>query len=313
VAQVAMIGLGAMGSALARVLAGRGHDVTVWNRSGLHEGRGVGLRDGDAGVPPEGAGGVAVRVASTAAEAAAAAPLVLMCVVDYPAADEVLGAPGVLEALAGRTLAQLTNGGEDQVRAQMARVRAAGARMLTGGIMAYPRHIGRPETVILYSGDAPAFEDHRETLAALAGGQRFVGEDPAVQNAVYDSAFSTYFAGLMGFLENAALVASRGVQVAELAAVMPGMTALLADHLADAARRVESGAWAGDQSTVDVHIVGALRRRDMLAERGLQGLMAEGYASYCLQAHDAGDGGEDIAAIYKRIAGALAARPPAGA
>ena len=55
-----------------------------------------------------------------------------------------------------------------------------------------------------------------------------------MQNAVYESAFGVYFAALCGFLENAALVADRGVPVAELTAVMPGMAALLLDHLADA-------------------------------------------------------------------------------
>ncbi len=194
----------------------------------------------------------------------------------------------------------------------MERVRAAGGRMLSGGIMAYPRQIGRPDTVILYSGDASAFEEHRETLAALAGGQRFAGEDPAVQNAVYESAFGVYFAALCGFLENAALVADRGVPVAELTAVMPGMAALLLDHLADATRRIESGEWAGDQASTDTHLDGAERRRSVFAGRGLQCLMADGYLSYCRQVHEAGDGAEDIAAIFKRI-GAPAALPPAGA
>ena len=297
-AQVTVIGLGAMGSTLARVLAGSGHDVTVWNRSGVRPERAEGL------------GGV--RLAASPAEAVAAGPLTVMCVSHYAAAEEVLDAPGVTESLAGRVLAQLTNGAEAQVRAQMARVRAAGGRMLSGGIMAYPRQIGRPDTVILYSGDASAFEEHRATLAGLAGGQRFVGEDPAVQNAVYESAFGVYFAALCGFLENAALVADRGVPVAELAAVMPGMAALLLDHLADAARRIEAGDWAGDQASTDTHLDGAERRKGAFAERGLQSLMADGYLSYCRQVHEAGDGGEDIAAIFKRI-GAPAALPPSGA
>ncbi len=297
-AQVTVIGLGAMGSTLARVLAGDGHDVTVWNRSGIRPERAAGLEG--------------VRLAATPAEAVAAAPLVLMCVSHYAAADDVLDAPGATESLAGRVLVQLTNGAEPQVRAQMERVRAAGGRMLSGGIMAYPRRIGRADTVILYAGDASAFEEHRDTLAVPAGGQRFAGEDPAVQNAVYESAFGVYFAALCGFLENAALVADRGVPVAELAAVMPGMAALLLDHLADAARRIETGDWAGDQASTDTHLDGAERRKRAFAGRGLQSLMADGYLSYCRQVHEAGDGGEDIAAIFKRCA-APAAPPPSGA
>jgi 3-hydroxyisobutyrate dehydrogenase-like beta-hydroxyacid dehydrogenase len=299
-AQVTVIGLGAMGGALARVLAGHGHEVTVWNRSGITATRGAGLRE------------AGVREAAAPADAIAASPLTVMCVTDYPAADAILDAPDVTEALGGRTLVQLSNGAEAQVRAQMARVAAAGGRTLSGGIMAYPRHVGRPETVILYAGDASAFEEHQGTLADLAGGQRYLGEDPAVQNAVYESAFGFYFAALCGFLENAALVADRGVPVAELAAVMPGMTALLLDHLADAARRLATGDYAGDQATTDVHLDGALRRQAAFTARGLQSLMADGYVAYCRQVHDAGDGGEDIAAIFKRVA-APATLPPAGA
>ncbi|MCX6363969.1 MAG: NAD(P)-binding domain-containing protein [Actinobacteria bacterium] len=288
-APVSVIGLGAMGSTLARVLAERGHAVTVWNRSALSAVRAEMLKR------------AGVRRAATPAQAIAASPLTVMCVLDYPAAEAVLDAPGATESLAGRTLVQLTNGGEDQVRGQMARVRAAGGRPLAGGIVGYPRHIGKADTVILYAGSAAAFDEHRATLADLAGGQRFLGEDPAVQNATYVSAFGFYYAALAGFLESAALAASRGVAAADFAAVMPGMTALLLDHIADAVRRIEAGDFAGDQATVDVHLVGSSRRQRTLADAGVQSLMTDAFVAYCRQAHEAGEGGEDIAALYKRI------------
>ncbi len=288
-AQVSVIGLGAMGSTLARVLAENGHRVTAWNRSPLPSARAQTLRR------------TGVSHAATPAAAIAANPLTIMCVLDYPAADSILDRPGVGEALVGRTLVQLTNGSEDEVRRQLARVQAAGARMLCGGIVGYPRHIGRPDTAILYAGSAAAFADHKDTLAALAGKQRFLGEDPTAQNATYAAGFGFYFAAIMGFLENAALAASRGVAPADFAATMPAMTALLLDHMGDAARRIAAGDYEGDQATVDVHLVGAQWRRRAFVETGLQSLMGDGYASYCQQAHDAGDGDQDIAAIYKQI------------
>jgi 3-hydroxyisobutyrate dehydrogenase-like beta-hydroxyacid dehydrogenase len=291
-AQVSVLGLGAMGSRLARVLLERGHDVTVWNRS--DSGRAAAL-----------AAAGATRAAAPA-EATLAAPLILMCVTDYPAADEVLAAPGVLDALAGRTLAQLTNGNEDQVRAQLARVRAAGGRMLAGGILGYPRHIGRPETVITYAGDAGAFQEHAATLADLAGAQGYYGEDPGPPNAVYVAAFGFYFAALAGFLEAAALAESRGVPAGEFAAAMPGMTALLLDHIGDAARRIEVGDFAGDQATVDVHLVGSARRQRTLEDAGLGSLMTGAFVEYCRRAAEAREGGEDIAALFKRMRAAPA-------
>ena len=287
-AQVSVIGLGAMGSTLARVLLDRGHEVTVWNRS-----------ESERAAAVFAAG--AARAATPAA-AVSAAPLVLMCVTDYPAADEVLDSPGVLGALGGRTLVQLTNGTEEQVRAQIARVEAAGGRMLAGGILGYPRHVGRAETVIMYAGDAGAFDEHAATLADLAGAQRYLGEDPGRPNAVYVSAFGFYFAALAGFLEAAALAAERGVAPSEFAAVMPGMAALLLDHIGDSARRIEEGDYAGDQATVDIHLVGSARRQRTFADHGLQSLAIGAFVDYCRQAHDAGEGGEDIAALFKRIA-----------
>ncbi len=285
--QVSVLGLGAMGSTLARVLLERGHQVTVWNRSDSTRAAAV-------------AAAGAAR-AATPAEAVRAAPLVLMCVTDYPAADEVLAAPGVLAGLAGRTFVQLSNGNEHQVCAQLARVGAAGGRMLAGGILGYPRHIGRSETVIMYAGDAEAYKEHAATLAGLAGAQRYHGEDPGPPNAVYVAAFGFYFAALAGFLEASALAQSRGVAPAEFAAAMPGMAVLLLDHIGDAARRIEAGDYAGDQATVDVHLVGSERRRATFTDAGLQSLMTAAFVEYCRRAQAAGDGGEDIAALFKRV------------
>jgi 3-hydroxyisobutyrate dehydrogenase len=91
------------------------------------------------------------------------------------------------------------------------------------------------------------------------------------------------------------------VAPAEFATTMPTMTALLLDHVADAARRIGASDYEGSQATVDVHLAGSQVRRRAFVASGLQSLMSDGYAAYCRQAHDAGEGGEDIAAIYKRI------------
>jgi 3-hydroxyisobutyrate dehydrogenase len=288
VAQVSVLGMGAMGSRLATVLLERGHGVTVWNRS-------------DSGRAAAVAAAGAMR-AATPAEAAAASPLVLMCVTDYEAADEVLGAPGTLEALAGRAFVQFTNGTEAQVRAQLARVAAAGGRMLSGAIAAYPRHVGRPETLVLYAGDGSVFADHAATLAELAGGGRYAGEDPGPANALYVSAFAFYYAALGGFLEAAAMAKARGVPPREFAAALPDIAALLLDHVEDAARRIEEGDYAGDQATVDIHLAGSSRRLGTFAGLGVRSGMTAAFVDYCRRASEAGDGGEDVAALFKHIA-----------
>ncbi|GFE18003.1 hypothetical protein Sgleb_60500 [Streptomyces glebosus] len=84
---VTVLGLGAMGSALAGAFVRAGHPTTVWNRT-------PGKAD------PLVARG-AVR-ADTVAEAVAASPLVIVWVVDYAAAREILEPAG--PGLSGRVL-----------------------------------------------------------------------------------------------------------------------------------------------------------------------------------------------------------------
>ena len=85
-AKVAWIGLGAMGSRMAMRLVDAGHEVTVWNRS-PHRAESLTRRD-------------TVRVAASAAEAAAKAEVVAL-MVSHPAAiaEVVHGPEGVAAAI----------------------------------------------------------------------------------------------------------------------------------------------------------------------------------------------------------------------
>src|SRR5687768_1381862 len=100
---VTVLGLGAMGSAIARTFVDRGHPTTVWNRTA---GKATALVDAGA------------AAAGTAAEAVAASDLVVLCVLDYDAVDDVLG--GVGDAISGRALVNLTSGSPERARAVQA-------------------------------------------------------------------------------------------------------------------------------------------------------------------------------------------------
>lgn len=101
VSDVTVIGLGEMGSALARALMRADRRVTVWNRSAAKAGP----------LTAEGA-----QFAETAAAAAAASPMTMMCVSDYQAARDILETRGTAAALKGRTLVQLGNGTPKEAR-----------------------------------------------------------------------------------------------------------------------------------------------------------------------------------------------------
>lgn len=101
VTEIAVLGTGTMGAAIARRLLATGHRVVVWNRT-----------------PERGAAlaGAGARVAATAAEAVAGAELVVVMLTDAAAVEEVLRAAApALRAEA--VVAQMSTIGPDEVRA----------------------------------------------------------------------------------------------------------------------------------------------------------------------------------------------------
>ncbi|WP_026123258.1 NAD(P)-dependent oxidoreductase [Nocardiopsis chromatogenes] len=223
-APVTVIGLGDMGTALARAFLKAGHTVTVWNRSAAKAGPLV----------AEGA----VRADSPAA-AVEASPLVVACVLDYPALREALGTAE--DRLSGRTLVNLTNGTPEEAQETGAWARGLGASYIDGGIMAVPAMIGTPDAVVLYSGDASVFSQHEAALRAL-GAASFLGSADGTA-ALNDIALLTGMYGLLGgFVHSAALIRSEGGTVTEFTEnrLLPWLTAMTG-ILPALARQVDSG------------------------------------------------------------------------
>lgn len=165
---VTVLGMGAMGRALAAAVVASGRSVTVWNRT---PGRAV-------------PGAV---VAETAESAVAASPLAMVCVVDYAAMHSFLSPMG------DRVVVNLSNGTPEQARTAAA---TFGESYVDGGIMAVPAMIGGPAALILYSGSENAFTTAKPVLE-LWGEARYLGDDPG-RAALYDLALLSAMYGMFG-------------------------------------------------------------------------------------------------------------------
>jgi len=234
---VTVLGMGAMGRALAGALVESGRSVTVWNRT---PGRSV-------------AGAI---VAGTAADAVVASPLVVVCVVDNAAAHTVLDPVD----LTGKTVVNLTNGTPAQARAAAA---AFGSSYVDGGIMAVPPMIGAPGALILYSGALDAFEAARPVLEVW-GEARYLGADPGAA-ALYDLALLAAMYGMFGGVYHA-LAMTRG-EAAPL--LKPWLEAMLA-ALPDGEDKTDSS--LAMQATAYVNLLDASRdagvRTDLVTAMG---------------------------------------------
>ncbi|MEU9960712.1 NAD(P)-binding domain-containing protein [Streptomyces sp. NPDC050982] len=207
--RVSVLGLGAMGTALAGALMKAGYATTCWNRS-------PGKADQ---LVAQGA-----EVAATARDAVRAGRLVIVCLLDHASVHEVLDP--LSDELAGRTVVNVTTTSPAQSRELADWAARAGISYLDGGIMAVPDMIGRPGSSILYSGSAQVFEEYKPLLE-LWGASTYFGEDAGLAS-LYDLALlAGMYVMFAGFMHGAAMVAPAGVTAGEFAALAaPWLTAV---------------------------------------------------------------------------------------
>lgn len=201
---VSVIGLGAMGSAIAAALLKGGFDVTVWNRTAART----------APLAEQGA-----QPASSPESAVEASPVTIVCVDDYAATRAVLDTAEVIAALGGRTLVQFSTGTPEEARDGERWARRHGAEWLDGAILAYPREIGDAALVFM-SGDAASFERHQPLLAALTGKLHYLGSAIGAASALDLAVLSYYIGAHLGLVHGALICESEKVTTDTLTSVI---------------------------------------------------------------------------------------------
>ncbi len=182
--EVSVIGIGTMGSTIARLLLGNGYRVTVWNRTSAKAEPLV--RDG-------------AVIAPSAASTVGASPIVVVCVHDYKATNEILGTKEIASALDGRVLVQLTTGSPQEARDSEVWARERGADYLDGAIQAAPEQMGKPDTTILVSGSETAFRRSEPILNILGGNVTYLGEKINAASAMDLATLSYVYGSVLGF------------------------------------------------------------------------------------------------------------------
>ncbi|GAA4229336.1 3-hydroxyisobutyrate dehydrogenase-like beta-hydroxyacid dehydrogenase [Streptosporangium album] len=221
--ELTLLGLGDMGTALARAWLAAGHPLTVWNRTASR-------------AEPLAAEGA--KIAGTAADAVAAGELVVVCLLDDASVGEALA--GV--DLTGKDLVNLTTGTPAQARARAEWAEERGARFLDGGIMAVPPMIGAPESggYVFYSGSRALFDAHHGALAVPAG-TMYVGEDPGFA-ALHDVALLSAMTGMFAGISHAfALIRKEDIAPAGLAPLLVNWLTAMAPYAYGTAGHLESG------------------------------------------------------------------------
>jgi 3-hydroxyisobutyrate dehydrogenase-like beta-hydroxyacid dehydrogenase len=283
---VSVLGLGGMGSALARALLRRGGSVTVWNRSAAR-------------AEPLVAAGA--RWAASVAEAIAASELVVICVLDYAASRSLLETEGVATRLSGRTIVDLTSSTPEQMASQQAHVGGLGGRFISGGILAFPAGIGRQDTVILYAGDGPAFEEHRSTLSYLGGALEYMGPDPRAAAHAFTT-LSIFVEGAVGlFLEASSIARQYGIPMDTYYRLTRSARDMLHNQMRDCAERILEKRLGGEEASIDLHLHFVKELCATFAKTGIPARMTEAFMSQLKLASEGGYGQSDLAAIAEAL------------
>ncbi|MET9290693.1 NAD(P)-binding domain-containing protein [Streptomyces sp. NPDC003077] len=251
---VTVIGLGLMGQALAGAFLRAGHPTTVWNRTASKADHLV----------AEGA-----RLAPTVGDALKAGSLTIVCVTDYQAMYELLGANEV--QLADTTLINLSSGDSAQARDAARWAEERGAHYLDGAVMAIPPTIGTAEAVILHSGPRPVFEAHESTLGAL-GTVTHLGADHGLASLYDVAGLTMMWSVLNAWLQGTALLGMAGVDAATYAPFARQIAAGVAEWLPGYAQQIDSGSFPAEVSALETEV---RTMEHMIEESEAAGINAE--------------------------------------
>lgn len=241
---IAVLGLGSMGSALALCLIKAGYNVSVWNRT------------------PEKAEALArtgARVSGSANDAVAASDFAIICIKSHKETLDLLG--GLSVPLKGKTICDMSTGDTSDADALVALLAERGAVHLLGMINAYPSGIGGTDTTILTVGDAGAWDDYGEIIRTLGGKSAYVGQQPAALAALFAGLFTVRQGFMFGMIYGALVCQKAGIPMKVFSDQIPASLKLVNDYYDLFARTVPAEDYDNAEASLKVY---ALAQDDAL-------------------------------------------------
>ncbi|NGM64207.1 NAD(P)-dependent oxidoreductase [Sphingobacterium sp. SGR-19] len=282
---VTVVGLGAMGTALANAFLNANYTTTVWNRS------------------PEKVSDMVVSGAkgsTTITEAVLASPLIVVCVLNYEVVYRIFDELD-WSVLADRIVVNLTNGTPKQAREMAIFIEGKGAKgYVDGGIMAVPSLIGQKEAFLLYSGSKIGFEAYQSVLSAL-GAVKFLGTDAGIA-ALHDLALLSGMYGMFGgFLQATALIDSAQVPITEFTTslLIPWLQAMTT-AMPEMAAQIEVGNYVSKEANLAMQVAGG-SLVDFSIAQGVKPDLLVAVELLMKQRVADGHGGDDFASLFELI------------
>jgi len=277
--EVTVIGLGNMGSALARVLQENGCRVTVWTRS------------------PEKATSLVKQGAILAPSAAAAiesSPIILVCVTNYAAANRILD--DVTTDLAGKLLVQLTTGSPQEARASETWAHQHGAQYLDCAITGSPESIGTTGAHILVAGRQVLFQKAEPILRVLANNLDYKGETIGLASTWEMIYIMHYYGMFLSLFHSVQICQAEGIPLEQFIALLGAQGKNYEKWLCE---NILSGNYRETSSPLELWAGGIRQIAQHARDSGIHAEFPQLAARLFQQAMDAGYGREEVSALFK--------------
>jgi 3-hydroxyisobutyrate dehydrogenase-like beta-hydroxyacid dehydrogenase len=235
---VAVIGCGLMGAALARTLAARGRSVAVWNRS------------------PERAlslAGNGIKPVLSVREAVSSAPLVIACTLNY---ESTLAALSPVRDWERRAFVNLATGTPDEALSMAQWASDRNAQYLDGAVLSYPRDIGTDENILVYSGAEDVWSDHGDILRLLGGASYFASEQVHRANLLLTGMAGFYITALSAYIESVSYLKHQGLSSDDVRTVSGWFSDHLGTRTEEAAEKVGGAKLESDQAALTTYADG---------------------------------------------------------
>jgi 3-hydroxyisobutyrate dehydrogenase-like beta-hydroxyacid dehydrogenase len=278
-----VLGLGAMGSAIAERLRRTGHTTTVWNR------------DPAKTRPHADAGATA---AATVADAVTAGDLVLVVLLDHASVRERL--EPVAAELKGKVVVNLTTTTPNQARSTAAWAAEHGIAYLDGAIMAVPDMIGGPGSRLLYSGDENAYAIAKPALETL-GTAEFEGADAGLASLKDMALLSAMDLMFTGYVQAIAMMRTVGVSAAATAAEVEAWLAAMLPHGKSVAAIIDGGTYDTGGQSVDFDRFGIASLIAASREQGVRADLLEPHQRLLEELAAVGHGDSDWPRIVELL------------
>ena len=233
---VSVIGLGVMGTELARVLIENGYDVTVWNRTP------------EKAVPHVKAG---AALAKTATEAIRTSEATITCIRTHSDTRALLEADPTV--LTGKTIIELSTGDASEAASLMALIESQGAQCLIGMIATFPSGIGHADSAIVTIGVEDVWNDCAPILKTLAGKSAYIGTSPKALAAIYASLFLPRQGFMFGMIYGALICEKAGVSMDAYVEQLPLTIKVVQDYYDVFAASVPSGDFSNPPASLGTY------------------------------------------------------------